>query len=429
MAEANVQAETMRPKDLRRAPLEVILEAVDRLGSFIKERRSRAPTEPDLAILLPKVEAVHWLLADALDNGELGESAGPVDDAFKTLGRQIHEGEPYQSVAETLDRLRRIVVAESMVVVVPFVGNPAVATLADAASAPAEPDAMAQLSRNQASSNADTVKVGRTGVSRGWLAGIACVFGLIALGMIILGARLFRASETVMQTGATASATPAGSASADAGHPPADLQSPDARNDQAIMNAVTQVLVASEDRLDKEMADLRNDVKVQQQYIDLRLDKQAAGPANMDSARAAMAGELQVLSDTVPKIVTQLTDLERRIDAAFGRLDEAKDPGDTRQRAVAPELAAKPKPAVVAVRATKTCSSDLKEANLHLAQRKQIQSRLDSLGFGINHVDGRFGANSRTAIKAWQKRIGAADDGSLTPDQIARLLGPATGCA
>jgi len=62
-----------------------------------------------------------------------------------------------------------------------------------------------------------------------------------------------------------------------------------------------------------------------------------------------------------------------------------------------------------------------KETPLSLADRTDAQEALAGLGFDPGAADGVIGANTRTALRAWQKARGLTADGYLTADLAARL--------
>jgi len=61
------------------------------------------------------------------------------------------------------------------------------------------------------------------------------------------------------------------------------------------------------------------------------------------------------------------------------------------------------------------------EIPLSLADRIAAQESLAKLGFDPGSADGLIGANSRTALRAWQKARGLPADGYLSPDTLRRL--------
>jgi hypothetical protein len=69
-------------------------------------------------------------------------------------------------------------------------------------------------------------------------------------------------------------------------------------------------------------------------------------------------------------------------------------------------------------------TAELTETALRLTQpdRQRLQVALTSLGFATGGTDGAFGARSREAIAAWQRKNGRAATGYLTADQQTALL-------
>ena len=58
---------------------------------------------------------------------------------------------------------------------------------------------------------------------------------------------------------------------------------------------------------------------------------------------------------------------------------------------------------------------------LSLDERKELQQRLADLGFNPGPVDGVIGANTRAALRNWQKSKGFPADGYASADTLARL--------
>lgn len=61
------------------------------------------------------------------------------------------------------------------------------------------------------------------------------------------------------------------------------------------------------------------------------------------------------------------------------------------------------------------------EIPLSREQRASAQASLGALGFPIGKIDGLIGAETRTALRAWQKKSGLLADGYLTPAIVVRL--------
>ncbi len=59
--------------------------------------------------------------------------------------------------------------------------------------------------------------------------------------------------------------------------------------------------------------------------------------------------------------------------------------------------------------------------NLGRDQRRRLQEYLTVLGFDTRGIDGVFGPNTRRAVSAWQRDIGANATGFLSANQVARI--------
>lgn len=59
-------------------------------------------------------------------------------------------------------------------------------------------------------------------------------------------------------------------------------------------------------------------------------------------------------------------------------------------------------------------------------ERKAVQQRLSDLGHYSGEIDGKFGQGVRKSVRSWQKSIGAEQTGTLTKEQRAELLKPAS---
>ena len=75
---------------------------------------------------------------------------------------------------------------------------------------------------------------------------------------------------------------------------------------------------------------------------------------------------------------------------------------------------------VVAPSGGATAADEL-HLNLGSVERAEVQTRLTNLGYDPRGIDGRFGAGTRTAIRAWQGDNGLAATGYLNADQLQRL--------
>ncbi len=67
------------------------------------------------------------------------------------------------------------------------------------------------------------------------------------------------------------------------------------------------------------------------------------------------------------------------------------------------------------------------EAPLSSEDRIGAQTALKSLGFDPGPADGRIGAQTRVALRAWQAKTGLVADGHLTVDLSHRLQQAASG--
>jgi len=56
------------------------------------------------------------------------------------------------------------------------------------------------------------------------------------------------------------------------------------------------------------------------------------------------------------------------------------------------------------------------------ADRGQIQTALQRLGYDPGAVDGLFGPHTRAAIRRFQQAIGAEPTGVITADEASRLV-------
>ncbi|MDO9640048.1 MAG: peptidoglycan-binding protein [Pseudotabrizicola sp.] len=59
--------------------------------------------------------------------------------------------------------------------------------------------------------------------------------------------------------------------------------------------------------------------------------------------------------------------------------------------------------------------------SLTVAERREVQRRLTTLGYRTGGVDGVFGANTRNALSAWQRDEGLRATGYITADQLREL--------
>jgi peptidoglycan hydrolase-like protein with peptidoglycan-binding domain len=59
--------------------------------------------------------------------------------------------------------------------------------------------------------------------------------------------------------------------------------------------------------------------------------------------------------------------------------------------------------------------------DLTYAERREVQSRLTSLGYRTGGIDGVFGSNTRRALASWQRDEDVRVSGYLTADQLRAL--------
>jgi hypothetical protein len=118
----------------------------------------------------------------------------------------------------------------------------------------------------------------------------------------------------------------------------------------------------------------------------------------------------------------------------FGRRQKATVTGDagtvlaslTPDRLVKHDGAAPTQPTMIATPSTpqpvafgpKSVEDALK---LSPAERSSIQQSLTAIGYATGGIDGVFGPGTRTAVTAYQRKIGAAATGFLTRDVLAKL--------
>jgi peptidoglycan hydrolase-like protein with peptidoglycan-binding domain len=62
------------------------------------------------------------------------------------------------------------------------------------------------------------------------------------------------------------------------------------------------------------------------------------------------------------------------------------------------------------------------EEQMTEADRRRVQTALKRLGYYPGEIDGKFGADTRAAIRRYQHEIGVDMVGRLTPEQAGRLL-------
>lgn len=105
-------------------------------------------------------------------------------------------------------------------------------------------------------------------------------------------------------------------------------------------------------------------------------------------------------------------------------LDNAKREQEERRRKAAALLNEKAKQQSTATRPPPSNLQSLQvvESLLGRAQRRAIQRRLQQMGLYSGRLDGVFGDQTRTGIKAFQRRVGAVETGYLTPDQLQQIV-------
>ena len=105
-------------------------------------------------------------------------------------------------------------------------------------------------------------------------------------------------------------------------------------------------------------------------------------------------------------------------------LENAKREQEERRRKAAALLneKAKQQPTTTRPPPSNLQSLQVVESLLGRAQRRTIQRKLQQMGLYSGRLDGVFGDQTRTGIKAFQRRVGAAETGYLTPDQLQRLV-------
>ncbi|MEM7429561.1 MAG: peptidoglycan-binding protein, partial [Pseudomonadota bacterium] len=70
----------------------------------------------------------------------------------------------------------------------------------------------------------------------------------------------------------------------------------------------------------------------------------------------------------------------------------------------------------------RTVRQRTRSAKLNRSTRRQVQRRLNELGFNAGPADGAFGRGTRAAIRRFQRSIGARATGRLSSSQLSRLL-------
>jgi len=159
--------------------------------------------------------------------------------------------------------------------------------------------------------------------------------------------------------------------------------------------------------------------------LQARLDQQAGdlARASQAAARQAAAGQAAASAMPPPNIVG-LTQVPAKLDAIVSALHELKatipPPAPPAQAVVAPQP---PTPASPQVPASVTPQPTRQEADLSRAEWTKIQEALTAQGFAVGKSDGLARRRTREAIRAYQAKQHAPEDGRLTPQQIEDLLG------
>jgi membrane-bound lytic murein transglycosylase B len=63
----------------------------------------------------------------------------------------------------------------------------------------------------------------------------------------------------------------------------------------------------------------------------------------------------------------------------------------------------------------------VRDHQLNETQVRELQSRLQSLGYAVGEVDGRLGESVRAAVRGWQEQSGVAPDGYVTAELLRRI--------
>ena len=155
--------------------------------------------------------------------------------------------------------------------------------------------------------------------------------------------------------------------------------------------------------------------------LQARLDQQA-----VDLARASQAAASRAASAMPQPNIAGLTQVPSKLDAIVSALRELKaaipppSPPPSPQAVVTPQPPApdsSPVPASVNPRPAR------QEADLSRAEWMEIQVALSAEGFSLGKIDGLAKRKTREAIRGYQAKLHAPEDGRLTPQQIEDLLG------
>jgi Putative peptidoglycan binding domain len=155
--------------------------------------------------------------------------------------------------------------------------------------------------------------------------------------------------------------------------------------------------------------------------LQVRLDQQAG-----DLAKASQAAAGQAASAMPQPNIVGLTQVPAKLDAIVSALRELKaaippasPPPPPPQVVVTPQP---PAPASPPVPASVTPQPIRQEADLSRADWTRIQDALSAQGFTVGKSDGLARRKTREAVRAYQAKLHAPEDGRLTPQQIEDLL-------
>ena len=154
--------------------------------------------------------------------------------------------------------------------------------------------------------------------------------------------------------------------------------------------------------------------------LQARLDQQA-----VELARASQAAAGQAASALPQPNIVGLTQVPAKLDAIVNALRELKaaipppSPPPSPQAVVTPQ---QPAPASSPVPPSVTPQPARQEADLSRAEWTRIQDALSAQGFTVGKSDGLARRKTREAIRAYQAKQHAPEDGRLTPQQIEDLL-------
>lgn len=160
--------------------------------------------------------------------------------------------------------------------------------------------------------------------------------------------------------------------------------------------------------------------------LQARLDQQAGDIARAGQAAARQAAAGQAASAMPQPNLVGLTQVPSKLDAIVGALRELKatippPPPPAPPQAVVPPQP--PAPVSPPVAASVTPQPARQEADLSRADWTRIQDALSAQGFTVGRSDGLARRRTREAIRAYQAKLHAPEDGRLTPQQIEDLLG------